>query len=364
MDTSITSKQIASSAAKFNKSVPILPVEHVFTKHDAKETFSERDDFIFDHALGWVQSKVNKKSIGIRRLNLFPSSHTFSLKFDIYGDPDVCVMHDAWIDLDPETYSTKPALWEPGTHYIGPVYSKTIDPTVNVFETTIFNEHVTVTKTNAYKYLFRFVNTFNNGKYESKISIRESVNKVEEEFYSTRVNTYSITENNNIVEFIHGIVNELNSYTYPTPIKFNYEYDSSKGSLVIKCDHDFEIMDFEISELNDVNIIELIKCLNQPITYKNFSMLQTRSPNKAFSDNVWNRKQAFFHTSFSNCNRRYIGCNNDFWSSPTKKFTGNDETEFTLFFTTDAKHKFTPRYCDFIVELVYIYNTDNVEIQL
>ena len=55
MDTSITSKQIASSAAKFNKSVPILPVEHVFTKYNAKETFSERDDFIFDHALGWVK---------------------------------------------------------------------------------------------------------------------------------------------------------------------------------------------------------------------------------------------------------------------------------------------------------------------
>ena len=311
-----TSKQIASSAAKFNKSVPILPVEHVFTKHDAKETFSERDDFIFDHALGWVQSKVNKKSIGIRRLNLFPSSHTFSLKFDIYPDPDTTVMTEGgWTHFDNFEFDSKPPLFEPGIHYHGPLYLKAFDPIENQFEITDFNDFVTVTKTNAYKYIIRYKNSYSNGKYEIRTSYRRSIDKIEETFYTTRTTTYSITENNNIVEFIHGLINELNSYIYPTPVKFNYKYDANKGSLMLSCDRDFEIK--ETYEFTHENVIELVKSLNQPITYKIYNDLQTRSLIKLFNDNVWNRKQAFFHTSFSNCNRRYIGCNNDFWSSPT-----------------------------------------------
>ena len=210
--------------------------------------------------------------------------------------------------------------------------------------------------------MLRFENTYKKGVYKTVRSYLRSDNKVEEDFYTVSTNTCSIMENNDTVEVIHNIISQLNSYDYPIDIKFDYRYDSKIGSFEMLCNRQFQFKDGYHNLILKDECVEFLKFLNQSITYENVNYLQTRSVRKEFKNNVWNRKQLFFHASFSNCNRKYIGCNKDFWTTPTKLFLVNNQTEFDLHFTTDGKQRITPRHSSFIVELIYAFNTNTVEI--
>ena len=103
--------------------------------------------------------------------------------------------------------------------------------------------------------------------------------------------------------------------------------------------------------------------LNQTLTVKNYFSLLESSYNKIFDSNVWNRKRAMFHASFSDCTRNYIGMNKDHWLTPSKVFSSvSNTTEFRIRFSTDGINHFLPLYCSFIIELIYILNINNVEI--
>jgi hypothetical protein len=84
---------------------------------------------------------------------------------------------------------------------------------------------------------------------------------------------------------------------------------------------------------------------------------------KIFEHDVWDRRRAYFHTSFSDANYGYVGLHGDFYQNPTKLF-GFSETgvNFNVQFTTNGRDYFLPRHVGFIIELVYIYNVQNVEI--
>ena len=69
-----------------------------------------------------------------------------------------------------------------------------------------------------------------------------------------------------------------------------------------------------------------------------------------------------FHASFSNCNINYIGLRADFIHPPTKVFESTGGTDFYLKFSTDGVNYFLPRYNGFLLELIYILNINNVEI--
>ena len=62
----------------------------------------------------------------------------------------------------------------------------------------------------------------------------------------------------------------------------------------------------------DNSILEFLKFLNQEITMKNyFDMLIM---NREFNfENVWNRRKAVFHSTFSDSKRNCLGLRKDFW---------------------------------------------------
>ena len=63
--------------------------------------------------------------------------------------------------------------------------------------------------------------------------------------------------------------------------------------------------------------IEFLKFFNQEITLENYFNLHVPRQVIEFN-NVWNRKQAVFHASFSNCKRNYICSRKDLWGVPNK----------------------------------------------
>ena len=66
------------------------------------------------------------------------------------------------------------------------------------------------------------------------------------------------------------------------------------------------------SPVYNEDAIEFLKFLNQEITLENYFNLHVPRQVIEFT-NVWNRKQAVFHASFSDCKRNYIGLRKDFW---------------------------------------------------
>jgi hypothetical protein len=114
-------------------------------------------------------------------------------------------------------------------------------------------------------------------------------------------------------------------------------------------------------ELFDHNIIEFLKFLNQEVTFNNYSNLLVIKDKFTF-DNVWSRRKAYIHSSFSDSNRGYIGLRNDFWQQPSKIYTYcNHGTEFWIRFTTNGVNGFLPIHCGLIVELVFVCDYDNIE---
>ena len=114
--------------------------------------------------------------------------------------------------------------------------------------------------------------------------------------------------------------------------------------------------------INDVkpsvntNLIEFLKFLNQNTTNDDIGILKNYTKNKTFN-NVWNREYLEFHASFSDSKRRFIGIKGDFYEKPTVLYNApTDGSTFNIKFTSDGKNSIYPKYCRFIIQLVFMYN--------
>ena len=77
----------------------------------------------------------------------------------------------------------------------------------------------------------------------------------------------------------------------------------------------FDFVGINITEshpFHNVAALKLLKFWNQELTLENYFKLQVPTRAMEFKNNVWNRKQAMFHASFSNCSRNYFGSRNQF----------------------------------------------------
>ena len=79
-----------------------------------------------------------------------------------------------------------------------------------------------------------------------------------------------------------------------------------------------------------------------------------------FQQDVWDRKHAHFHSTFSDSKRGYLGKNKDDLSHVNKLFKySHGNTSFNIRFTTDGLNNFLPKFCNFVIELVFILNYKN-----
>ena len=186
---------------------------------------------------------------------------------------------------------------------------------------------------------------------------------------TNKVIRVSVTPDNNLDEIIAFILNQVNKHmATKTPdallnlaYEFNYrtgEFEFilfSEGEGVTDCKFNFK----NSNENDDINLEFFLKFLNQERSTENKLILSTPTDSMKFFD-VWDRKSLMFHSSFSDAKRNYLGLNGDNFDRPTKFYDPpTNASNFQIRFTTDGTHNLLPRYCQFIVELSFIYNYKN-----
>jgi hypothetical protein len=303
--------------------------------------------------------------IGVRRLDMFPTAHVFNLQFAIYSSyRDNIDYTPIWMLHHEYTYRQKPEIWNEGSFYRGPVFDQELSGTAGKFERVVIHEKLIAYKVHPHMFMIRYDYSYNHeeGLYKIALYFRRSLDEFENTIYITDIMSYSIIEENETAEVLNKIVeSDLKEMQFPDDIRFSYNYNSNTGQLVIQCNRNFQIMYSEIDDLKPIP--ELLRFLNQELTMNNVMHLINPTQSKVFEDNVWNRKRAYFHTTFSTSPRNYIGMRSDFWSSPNKLFDFNNESDdFYVRFSTDGKHYFLPRYCGFIIELIYIVDINRIEL--
>jgi hypothetical protein len=193
----------------------------------------------------------------------------------------------------------------------------------------------------------------------------------------------AVLDENHTSEILEVLATRMNSLVITKDeewFEFIYEYNSTTGSLsfhIIKVEkveskilkyHTSFVFHYEFpsyrtffDDLAPLN--EVLRFFNQEINARNYYELLTRSLFKRFHYDVWDRKKCRFHSSFSDANFGYLGMNNDFYQNPSKLFSFNETTmDFYLSFTTNGREHFIPRHIDFIIELIYIFDVTDVDI--
>ena len=357
-----------NKADKMEKRVSNIPIESVYTRHDIINGY---DGYHFNHNAQWVSTFSNNKAIGLRRLEIFPTSHNFELEYTVYQQhPGPDIQYGEWSAPIVSRLVNKPLMWQVGSYVFDrPIFTETIPgESDNELVYSLDERGNAVCDINAYMYLIKYIfseEEHENGSYKITMYYKRTLSKYTNKATLTR-QTISITDANEIYEVLHVLfdvhVNEKVGGGYR---KVEYDYNSATAKLRIQtfqmgC---FEKGTFQVSTpLSNRNIIEFLRLLNQEITLDNYFKMLIPRYVYTFS-NVWNRKCAVFHASFSNCKRNYIGMQKDFWPVPNKLYDYQDGSDFSIKFSTDGTHYFVPLYSDFIIELVYILNTENVEIQ-
>jgi hypothetical protein len=246
-----TEKQFENNASK-------LTIEETFMNIDSPDTsFDPYIGYRFHYPIQFTSNPSNQKMIGLRSLNITPSSHSFVLTLDIENETEV--------------------VW-----------------------------------------------------------------------------SMSITDENNLQEILESLRNLFLQQGYD----FLYNYNNNTGTLILSCKESVNGTDtnFKFTTIIQENTNEFLRFLNQEINADNRAILNNYSLTKTFY-NVWDRRTLYFHSSFSNSNRGIIGRNNDFWTTPNKRYIFRDNTnDFYIFFTTNGVNRIFPYHCNFYLELSFIIN--------
>ena len=199
-------------------------------------------------------------------------------------------------------------------------------------------------------YMLRYECSKVHDGYNIKIYTRESDEVIDKKVYRIHNKRYTILEENEMAEIMHKIIGESNIIPL-VDIKFKYTnttmkiYNDDSDRDVLFNMHPAHFNSISITDdvsYFDPGLIEFLKFLNQPITLKNYYDLLIFRRELNYT-NVWNRKQAYIHSTFSDSRRGYIGLRNDFWTKPSKLYTySNGNQEFYIRFTTDGKEPFLP----------------------
>ena len=264
--------------------------------------YAPNTGFTFDYPNRWLNEENEFKAIGIRRLNVVPSSHTFTLIFYL-----------AWKATDKEEY--------------GPIKEPE----------ELLRYHLTITPENSFEeVIHKLINALND-------ALKKHVLKP----YDGRGTR----------ELYH--IGEFAAFTY------SFDYKTGKFTLNLARDNDvFEMLKFSVegdskTDLAVNNLNHFLRFMNQRTTNRNRTKLTDYTNSKTFY-RVWDRISLQFHASFSNNKRNFIRLNNDFYTSPSIFYDApTNASDFWIKFTTDGRNQFLPRYCRFYIGISFVRNYKN-----
>ena len=137
----------------------------------------------------------------------------------------------------------------------------------------------------------------------------------------------------------------------------NYEPKIGKLSMSVNGEEtEYTRCTIQFTFAEDEAIMEFIRVFNQDATSDNNNYLQSEQEVLTFKNEVWDRINCRFHATFTGTNKM-IGFNNDFYQNVSKLYSFRSQpSAFSIRFSTDGKHFFLPRHCDWVLELVYLCN--------
>ena len=259
--------------------------------------YNERTGFVFDYPMRWLNDTSVIKGIGIRRLQVIPTTHMLQLYFVI------------GFDLTSSGSFTQKAY-----NYIITVdQTDSVDSILTTMISELNNNWLSKTEYGTDDITTRFFYDFDpsTGALNLRIKMLD------------KTNSTILPEDENRLVFVIG----------------GYGYDPAQ-------------------EVNNINMF--LKFLNQPLTDANRAVFANPSFEKSFSG-VWNRTKLIFHSSFSESIRNVIGVNNDFYQYPTVIYKPpTNSSNFWIKFSTDGVHFVLPLYCDFYISFCYMmkHNTN------
>jgi hypothetical protein len=254
--------------------------------------------FTFDFPNRWLNEETDFKAIGIRRLNVVPTSHVFTLIFNI--------------------------------HY------KAVDKTKE-YDAKL-RRRLTITAENSFEEVIHaLLNVLNAGLRETKLKPYDGIGGRELRYigeYAAFTYTFDYKTGKFTLRLTQGNTNAFEK------LQFNVEGDAH-------------------SDLAVNNINHFLKFMNQQTTDRNRNKLTNYTGSKTFYS-VWDRVSLQFHASFSNNKRNFIGLNKDFYISPSVFYDGpTNASDFWVKFTTDGRNQFLPRYCRFYIGISFVRNYKN-----
>jgi hypothetical protein len=346
-----------------------LPIEEVFTDLDVNR------DIVIDKAYGYryeypskfVQTVSNNKVIGIRRLEVVPTSHVMKFYIRGYDYFDPPTFTGEWTPWREEAlrFGRKPHNWFEGTFTTESVFihGDNIDMQRNGESWTA--------NINFRPHQFRYRCVYepeHQNPYAVYIDYRRSTEAVQTRFVQVPI-LVSILEENSLEEIVHKITDDFNSGATRvgfTDIKLTYEYDNQTGIFAWTMNDGEAVTLWElkttlfdtpdmICDSNDLNT--LLRFFNQDDGFRNYRQLVEPTYYKGFDSDVWDRKRVQFHATFSDARNKYIGSNGDHFDAPSKlyRYVLTDPM-FYIRFTTNGRTNFIPRYCSIIIELCFILN--------
>ena len=352
-----------------------LPIEDVFTCHDINPNLAY-DKFTgsnFDFPQKWAMTDSSNKVIGLRKLDMIPSSHTFSLAIRVYDEPPrIPDKLEDWDDYDivgTKTYDTKPLFFSEGKYSFPLQYLKD-----NVEDKTPGMQHIAITGHNLYNIGHSTTVTNNklteilqehditeDGKYEIRTYKLQTIANVNAKWKQTIFKSFSVLEDNSLIEIIHLIVNEFSEFMSKHSYTFSYSYNREYGSIHFSVvNNELVRLPFEFKFVTNRDAAEFLKFLNQKIHYNYLYILTDHLSSHIFPQDVWDRKHVYFHSTFSDTKRGYLGKNKDDLSQVNKLFKySHGNTSFNIRFTTDGLNNFLPKFCNFVIEFVFILNYRN-----
>ena len=268
------------------------------------DEYTSSTGFTFDYPMRWLNDASDFKAIGIRRLNVIPSSHVFTITVGLEWKIDVST-------------NDVPDIKE---GYFRRDFTESIIPENNLEEI-----------------MHNIINSLNNSLATTELF--EGANQ-----------KYPVNE-----------------YPAANFISFYYDFDYRTGNLKIGLNKEEHVTEAKFAIGGGTfagtqvsrSMVSLLRFLNQPINLDSLNMLQNASEEKSFT-NVWDRKTLQFHASFSDNKRGFIGLNGDFYDTPSVFYDPPTNTSrFSIKFTTDGIHEFLPRYCRFYIGLCYVRNYKN-----
>lgn len=171
-----------------------------------------------------------------------------------------------------------------------------------------------------------------------------------------------VTSADNLIKGLSHMRNTLFSFEYnELPYDFFFEYYTSDNYLEFGViDSNGEVHDFAFfppdGDKGNAELDDFLRFLNQNVTPENRKILTEFSDLKEFAE-IWARDLIFFHTSFSTSNRKVVGINGDFYTSPSVLYPPpTNESTFYLRFTSDGHKNILIRHCVFIMQVTFIIN--------